>query len=174
METNFNYNNIPVRTVTDENEQIWFAGVDVCKILDYADPEAAIKKLDEDERNLNRLRDGSGQLRKTWTVNEFGLFSLILTSTKPEAKEFKRWVTHEVLPSIRKAGKYTTEEAQLHDAELRQIASDIEALKEKKESFQGKINEIKKEIESKTAQMIDAVKNHNTNQTRLQFPAGEN
>lgn len=175
MENNFSYQNLPVRVATDENEQIWFAGVDVCSILEYQNATDIIdKKLEDDEKKLDYLTDSSGQRRKTWTINEFGLYSLILTSSKPEAKAFKRWVTHEVLPSIRKAGKYTTEEAQMHDAELRQIAADIEALKEKKESFQSKINEIKKEIESKTAQMIDAVKNHNTNQTRLQFPAGEN
>lgn len=174
MENNFSYQNVPVRVVTDENEQIWFAGIDVCNILGYEKPTQAIEKLDEDERKLDLVRDGSGQRRKTWILNEFGLYSLILTSTKPEAKAFKRWVTHEVLPNIRKAGKYTTEEAQMHDSELLQIASDIEALKARKEGLQGQINEIKKEIEAKTAQMIYAVKHFNPNQMRLQLPAGEN
>lgn len=77
MESIFNYSNKPIRTITDENGQTWFAGIDVCKILEYEMPSNVIKdNLDEDERKLTNLTDWSGQKRKTWIVNEFGLYSL--------------------------------------------------------------------------------------------------
>jgi len=100
----------------------WFAGIDVCNILGYANPPMATKKLDEDERKLTAVELQLGQSRKTWTVNEFGLYSLILTSMKPEAKAFKKWVTHEILPSIRKAGKFTSEQEKEHEFSLQAIA----------------------------------------------------
>lgn len=125
MESNFDYELLPIRVKTDDEEAVWFAGVDVCNILEYADTTQAIEKLDEDEKKLDRVKDSSGQNRRTWMINEFGLYSLILTSTKPEAKAFKRWVTHEVLPSLRKAGKYTTEEEKKHEADLQLISSAI-------------------------------------------------
>lgn len=158
MNTNFKYQNQSVRTITDENEQTWFAGVDICNILGYADSHAAIDKLDEDEKKLDRLRLGSGQPRKTWTVNEFGLYSLILTSSKPEAKPFKRWVTHQVLPSIRKAGKYSTDEEQKYEADLQKLVSEIESLKVKKEASQKQTNLYKKSIDDKTYEMIRLIK----------------
>jgi prophage antirepressor-like protein len=122
----FDFDNQTIRTKVDETEQVWFAGIDICNILGYADSYQAIMKLDEDERKLDRIRDGQGRQKETLTVNEFGLYSLILTSTKSEAKSFKRWVTHEVLPAIRKAGLYTTEEAQNKEIEVQQIATFIE------------------------------------------------
>ena len=100
----------------------WFAGVDVSDILEYASSKQAIKKLDEDERKLGYVEHTSGQSRKTWMINEFGLYSLILTSMKPEAKAFKKWVTHEILPSIRKAGKFTSEQEKEHEFSLQAIA----------------------------------------------------
>lgn len=169
METNFNYNNLPVRTVTDAEEQVWFAGVDVCEILGYAMPSNVIKdNLEEDERKLTNLRDGSGQMRKTWIVNEFGLYSLILTSTKAEAKAFKRWVTHDILPAIRKAGKYTSEQEQEHELQLRAIATEIQELKDKRDDLAQKSSEIKKKIEAKTTEMIDMIRTDRL-QLRLEF-----
>jgi len=100
----------------------WFAGVDVSDILEYASSKQAIKKLDEDERKLGYVEHTSGQSRKTWMINEFDLYSLILTPTKPEAKAFKGWVTHDVLPSIRKAGIFTTQQAKEHEFSLQAIA----------------------------------------------------
>lgn len=158
MNTKFHYQKQEIRTLTDENEQTWFAGVDICNVLGYADSYAAIEKLEEDEKKLDRLRVGLGQPRKTWTVNEFGLYSLILTSSKPEAKPFKRWVTHEVLPSIRKAGKYTTDQEQKYEADLQKLVNEIESLKLKKEASQKQTNQFKKDIEEKTIEMIRLIK----------------
>jgi anti-repressor protein len=170
METIFNYSNKPIRTITDENEQTWFAGIDVCKILEYEMPSNVIKdNLDEDERKLTNLTDWSGQKRKTWIINEFGLYSLILTSTKPEAKAFKRWVTHEVLPSIRKAGKFTTEQEQEHEFSLQKMADIIQGLKNDKEYHQKQVNDLRKAIEEKTIEIIALIK-MDRSQLRLEFP----
>ena len=169
MEQNFNYNNVAVRTITDKKEETLFSGVDVCKILDYQNVADTLeKKLDGDEKNLDYLTDISGQRRKTWIINEFGLYSLILTSSKPEAKAFKRWITHEVLPAIRKAGKYTSEQGKEHDITLQLIADKIQALRDEKEFHQKKVNTIKKEIESKTSEMISTIK-MDKNQLKLDF-----
>nr|DAF00584.1 MAG TPA: repressor domain protein [Caudoviricetes sp.] len=81
----------------------WFVAADVCNVLDLSNPTIAVSRLDEDERakfNLGRQGDAT-------IVNEPGLYTLVLGSRKPEAKAFKRWITHDVIPSIRKTGSYT-------------------------------------------------------------------
>lgn len=169
MEQKFEYNALPVRIVTDKEDQTWFSGVDVCNILGYAMPSNVIKEnLEEDERKLTNLTDWSGQARKTWIVNEFGLYSLILTSTKPEAKAFKRWITHEVLPAIRKAGKYTTEDEKNYEFRLQAIATEIQQLKQQKEEHQKKVNDLKKDIEIKTGEII-AIIQRDKSQLQLDF-----
>lgn len=81
----------------------WFAAVDVCMALDVQNVTQAITRLDEDERSMFNI----GRQGETNFVNEYGLYSLVLGSRKPEAKAFKRWITHEVIPSIRKTGSYS-------------------------------------------------------------------
>ena len=142
---------------TDENEQYWFAGIDVCKILSLENPTQTVESLDDDEKKLDYIIDSSGQQRKTWTINEFGLYSLVLKSRKPEAKEFKRWITHEVLPAIRKAGRYTTEEERAREDELQKIASEIQALTSEKDDLQKRLNEKKKLIEKKSLGMLQII-----------------
>lgn len=171
MENNFSYQNVPVRVITEENDQIWFAGIDVCNILGYEKPTQAIEKLDEDERKLDLVRQGSGQRRRTWILNESGLYSLIISSTKPEAKAFKRWVTHEVLPSIRKAGRYTTEQEQVHSAELQQHTKRIEELQGKIVGLSIQLRELRLELKETQSDLIDKVKNHNPKQTMMKFPS---
>lgn len=83
----------------------WFVAKDVCEVLELAEVSNAIKRLDDDEK-LTRTLFVSGQNRGVYLINESGLYSLILTSRKPEAKVFKKWVTSEVPPSIRKHGIY--------------------------------------------------------------------
>lgn len=92
--------------IIDEKGELWFVAKDVCEILDIKNPTDALKRLDEDER----ARFNLGRQGNTNVVNEFGLYNLVLGSRKPEAKKFKRWVTHEVIPSIRKTGKYEIQE----------------------------------------------------------------
>lgn len=95
-----------VRTVEIDNEP-WFVGKDVAEALGYRDTSDALKKhVDADDKLTRRFAD-SGQAREMYIINESGLYSLILSSKLPGAKEFKRWVTSEVIPSIRKTGGYT-------------------------------------------------------------------
>jgi prophage antirepressor-like protein len=105
---NFIYEHKQVRTV-DQNNSVWFVAKDICDILDHSQVSKAVERLDDDEKLIGTIFL-SGQNRETWLVNESGLYSLILTSRKPEAKHFKRWITHEVLPSIRKTGGYVANE----------------------------------------------------------------
>ncbi|WP_170163489.1 BRO family protein [Brevibacillus gelatini] len=104
LEKIFNYQSKEVRVILIKN-QPWFVARDVCALLEHSDTSTAIKRLDSDEK-LTQTMFVSGQNREVWLINESGLYSLILTSRKPEAKAFKRWITHEVLPSIRKTGQY--------------------------------------------------------------------
>ena len=90
------------------DESPWFVAVDVCNALDIGNSRQAVSRLDEDESNTVIINDGtSGNPIKT-IINESGLYALMLTSRKAEAKQFKRWITHEVIPSIRKHGLYMT------------------------------------------------------------------
>lgn len=105
--TPFNYGDNLIRVINDETtgEPLWVAK-DVCTVLDLKDVNRSCSKLDEDEKLILKLFV-SGQNRDMVCVNEAGLYNLIFRSNKPEAKPFKRWVTHEVLPAIRKTGSYS-------------------------------------------------------------------
>lgn len=104
----FSFNNAPLRTLIDENGDPWFVAKDVCDILGLENSRKATAELDSDEKNTVTISDGiPGNPNKT-IISEPGLYKLIMRSRKPEAKEFQRWVTHEVLPSIRKHGIYAT------------------------------------------------------------------
>ena len=105
LEKIFNYEGVSVR-VLRENEQIWFASVDVCKALGIKNNRQALSRLDEDEKGVFSNDTLRGK-QKLAHVNEFGLYNLIFESRKKEAKDFKRWVTHEMLPSIYKNGEYS-------------------------------------------------------------------
>lgn len=104
-----------VRTIVKDGEP-YFVGKDVADILGYADTDQAIRKHVDEEDKLTRRFNGSGQNREMTIINESGLYSLILSSKLPAAKKFKRWVTSEVLPSIRKIGSYTAKHAKPDDA----------------------------------------------------------
>lgn len=100
-----------VRTVVIDDEP-WFVAADVCRALDIGNSRQAVTRLDDDEKNTVTLNDGiPGNPEKT-VVNEPGLYSLVLGSRKPEAKAFKRWITHEVIPAIRKTGGYSVKQAE--------------------------------------------------------------
>ncbi len=101
----FKYETEEIRVIQDEaGEPLWIAK-DICRVLGLNDIGKAVEKLDNDEK-LTRKVFVSGQNREIWMVTESGLYTLIIRSNKPKAKKFKRWITHEVLPSIRKTGKY--------------------------------------------------------------------
>jgi prophage antirepressor-like protein len=94
----------PVRAIERDGE-VWFVANDVCRALEIVDVSSVVARLDDDEKDTDSIRTPGG-VQRVLIVNEPGMYSLILTSRKPEAKAFKRWITHEVLPAIRKTGRY--------------------------------------------------------------------
>lgn len=100
-----------VRTTIIDNDP-WFVAVDACKALDLSNPSDILKRLDDDEKMTLSLTEGHsgkrGGAQMVNIVNEPGLYTLVLRSRKPQAKAFKRWITHDVIPSIRKHGVYAT------------------------------------------------------------------
>lgn len=102
----FNFNAATLRTLTDETGDPWFVAKDVCDVLGYTNHSKAISDHVDPEDKLNNESLSSLGQRGGWLINESGLYSLILSSKQPNAKDFKRWVTHEVLPTIRKTGGY--------------------------------------------------------------------
>lgn len=112
----FNYQNNEVRTV-EMNGEPWFVLKDVCDVLGLSDTGRTAERLDADELTRTTLVSG-GQNREMYIINESGLYNVILRSDKPEAKPFRKWVTSDVLPSIRKNGGYITGQEQLSPQEL--------------------------------------------------------
>lgn len=107
----------PVRAVERDGEP-WFVGKDVAQALGYAKPSDAARKLvDEEDRGISKMETPSGTQEMT-IINESGLYSLILSSKLPAAKKFKRWVTAEVLPALRRNGGYINGQATMSDAEI--------------------------------------------------------
>lgn len=106
-----------VRTI-QQNEEPWFVGKDVAEILGYSNTKDAIAKHVDDEDKLGAQIATSGQNRNMTIINESGLYSLILSSKMPKAKEFKHWVTSEVIPAIRKTGGYIAGSENMTDAEI--------------------------------------------------------
>lgn len=109
----------------------WFVAADVCRALEIANTTVALERLDEDERSKFNL----GRQGDTWCVNEPGLYALVLGSRKPEAKAFKRWITHEVIPSIRKTGTYGL--PQDYPSALRALADTAEKLQKTEQDLHG-------------------------------------
>ena len=95
-----------IRTLTIDGEP-WFVAADVCRALEIGNPSMTVERLDDDEKGISTIDTLGGKQRMT-IINEPGLYSLVLSSRKPEAKAFKRWITHEVIPAIRKYGGYMT------------------------------------------------------------------
>ena len=113
-----------IRTTTDEQGQPLFVGKDVAEALGYSNTRDALKKhVDSEDKDAVAIRDSIGRDQQTIFINESGLYSLILSSKLPQAKAFKRWVTSEVLPQIRKTGGYIPTK----DASGRQL-SDLEIM----------------------------------------------
>ena len=113
----FNYKNNEVRTTIKDGE-IWWVLKDVCDILGLSEPHRVASRLEKDERTLMTVTDNLGRQQNTTIINEPGLYKVIFRSDKPEAKKFMHWVSHEVLPSIRKHGAYIT------SAKMEELMSD--------------------------------------------------
>lgn len=129
-----------VRTLVKDGEP-WFVASDVCECLGLANPTVSVNRLDYDERAKFNLG------RQGWVniVNEYGLYNLVLGSRKPEAKNFKRWVTHEVLPAIRKHGGYLTpdkvEEILTNPDSIIRLATQLKEERAKREAAEKVIEE---------------------------------
>lgn len=120
----------------------WFVGKDVASILGYKDTSDALKKHVDDDDKLTRQFADSGQNRDMFVINESGLYSLILCSKLPAAKEFKRWVTTEVLPSIRKYGMYAVEEMLENPDMLIEALTALKNERSQRKLLQDKVDEL--------------------------------
>lgn len=137
----FDFKGSSLRTLTDEAGEPWFVAKDVCDILGMSNPSMAVTALDKDEVAQIDPKDYLGsENRSNQAVNivsEPGLYKLIMRSRKPEAKEFQRWVTHEVLPSIRKTGGYipTSESDSDEDIMARAVLVAQKTIKQKNQQI---------------------------------------
>ena len=107
----FKFKSKKVRVILDENSEPWWVAKDVCGVLDMVKTDRAVSGLDEDEKGAQKVSTPGG-LQEMITISESGLYTLIMRSNKPQAKPFRKWVTSEVLPSIRKTGRYEHEDFQ--------------------------------------------------------------
>jgi len=164
----FEYDTNEVRTIP-ETETTWFVAKDVCNILGISNARQAVSKLDDDEKLTYKLYT-SGQQRDTWCINEFGLYQLILTSNKPEAKKFKRWITHEILPTIRKAGVFTSEQAQ-------QLQAENQAIVKRRSEILKRINALiseRKDLKTELSEIEHKLRENITNPQQALIPFVEN
>lgn len=125
--------------VVDVNGEPWFVAKDVCECLELTNTSQTLSYLDDDEKGIT-TNDTPGGAQEMSIVSEAGLYSLILRSRKPEAKTFKRWITHEVLPAIRKHGGYLTpaklEEALTDPDTIIRLATNLKAEREKRQALE--------------------------------------
>ena len=149
----FDFRGASLRTLTDEAGEPWFVAKDVCDILEISNVTMALQKLDDDERSKFNL----GRQGETNIVNEAGLYVLVLGSRKPEAHEFKRWVTHEVLPQIRRTGGYiaASESDSDEDIMARAVLVAQKTIERKNQQLQAKDAQIK--VLEPKARFADAV-----------------
>jgi len=150
-----------------ENEVSWFIATEVCDILNIADARQAVERLDDDEKRKEKILF-AGQNREIWLINEFGLYSVILTSEKPEAKTFKRWITHVVLPSIRINGKYTTEEANEREELIQSKIKEIDLAELNIVETKKLLNTQKEKLDKLQSQLKEILKT-NFRQLKLDF-----
>ena len=141
----FMYGGEQLRTI-QRPDGLWWVLRDVCRVLGIANHKMVAQRLDEDEVSLADLIDAMGRPQKTTIINEPGLYAVILRSDKPQAKAFKRWVTHEVLPSIRRTGAYGVPPERL--AQLNELQARLEEWREREREFSRLTTESRKWYES--------------------------
>lgn len=153
----FDFKGAALRTLTDEAGEPWFVLKDCMSILDLGNPTETVKMFDKDEFSTTEVIDSIGRRQQTYIISEPGLYRLVMKSRKPEAKEFQRWVTHEVLPQIRKTGGYipTSESDSDEDIMARAVLVAQKTIERKNQQLQAKDTQIKM-LEPK-ARFADAV-----------------
>ena len=161
----FNYDKNKVRTII-RNGELWFVLKDVCEILGISNPTVVSNRLEDDEVTKFNLGGLSGESN---IINESGLYSVILLSRKPEARKFKKWITSEVLPSIRKTGAYIqTPQTYIQALEaLIESEREKERLSYEKEELQIELDESKKYYTIKRVAKINRISWKNINWKRL-------
>lgn len=166
---NFNYNGLKVRTlyVKEVEEIVWFSLKDICDILGIKNSRDVFNRLDEDEKGVDFI-DTLGGKQEMQVINEFGLYDTILRSNSEKAKPFRRWITHEVIPSIRKQGYYSLysdeQTIELIYNKVRKALSEDSLLPiDKRPTILDKINkteiksEIKKELKDEKYKQIQSL-----------------
>jgi prophage antirepressor-like protein len=166
----FEFNGKVFRTILDEKGDIWIPCIDIFDILGYSKNQNMTDILDDDEKKLTTLTAYSGDKKQTWLLNESGFYHVVLSSTKPEAKEFRKKVTGEILPALRKAGYYTTEQGQQRELDLQQVTKIISEKKSLLKLKQSEIKDLKTEIEQLELQRDDVIVNFA--QLKLQLTEG--
>ena len=140
----FIYGGEQLRTI-QKPDGLWWVLRDVCQVLGISNHKMVAQRLDEDEVSLADLIDVMGRTQKTTIINEPGLYAVILRSDKPEAKAFKRWVTHDVLPSIRRTGAYGVPPERL--AQLNELQARLEEWRGLANEFERLARESRKHYE---------------------------
>lgn len=143
---NFEFDGNDVRTM-QINGEAWFVGKDVASVLGYQRTAKAIQDhVDDEDKDEVPVRDSIGRMQKTPIINESGLYSLIISSKLPSAKRFKRWITSEVLPAIRKHGAYMTdqtiEEILLNPDTIIKLATELKSEREGRLIAEQRVNEL--------------------------------
>lgn len=151
----FNNENLgSVRTALDQDGNIWFVSKDVCDVLGIVNNRDAINRLDEDEKDIidphiftvgntdTENRRGS----ELSIINESGMYTLVLTSRKPQAKEFKKWLTHEVIPTIRQHGGYIYGQEMLETKDQKEIKEKLSELSEKVKYLRVRRRQLRKQV----------------------------
>ena len=153
----FDFRGASLRTLTDEAGRSWFVLKDCMSILDLGNPTETVKMFDDDEFSTTEVIDSIGRRQQAYIISEPGLYRLVMRSRKPEAKEFRRWVTHEVLPQIRKTGGYipTSESDSDEDIMARAVLVAQKTIKQKNQQIASQQSRIV-ELEPK-ARFADAV-----------------
>lgn len=140
----WNYGSSEIRTVEKDGEP-WWVLADVCKVLELTTPSRVAERLEKDEVSQTHTIDRMGRTQKSTIINESGLYAVILRSDKPQAKPFRKWVTNEVLPSIRKHGAYMTdqtlEQALTSPDFLIQLATQLKEEKEQRKQLEVKVEQ---------------------------------
>ena len=153
--------------VVNRDGEPWFVAADVCRALEIGNSRMATDRLDDDEKSTVSLTDGTpGNPVKT-IVSEPGLYSLALGSRKPEAKAFKRWVTHEVIPAIRKTGGYIAGESQMSDEEL--VGRALQIVSRKLEAREYEVKRLTTENAKLECQNMELNQQIETNAPKVRF-----
>lgn len=152
--TRFDFRGATVRVLADEQGEPWFVAKDVCDVLELTNVGEALRALDDDEKNTIRISDGIAGNPYKATISESGFYRLVLRSRKPVAKEFQRWVTHEVLPSIRKHGGYMAGQEAMSPEQM--LAASMRWLESRIAEQQGQIASQQAQLDSQAPKVLFA------------------